>query len=67
VTAALVIFASKFRLPVSTTHVAAGSISGVGFATGNVETRELTKIVLSWVITLPCAATIAAVAMLVAR
>lgn len=67
VTAALVIFASKLGLPVSTTHVSVGSISGVGFATGNIETRELTKIVLSWVITLPCAATIAAVAMLLAR
>jgi inorganic phosphate transporter, PiT family len=67
VTALLVIFASKLGLPVSTTHVSVGSISGVGFATGNVETRELTKIVLSWVITLPCAATIAAVAILVAR
>ncbi len=66
VTAVLVIFASKFGLPVSTTHVSVGSISGVGFATGNIETHELTRIVLSWVITLPCAATIAAVAMLVA-
>lgn len=67
VTAALVIFASKFGMPVSTTHVSVGSISGVGFATGNIETRELTKIVLSWVITLPCAATIAAVVMVLAR
>jgi inorganic phosphate transporter, PiT family len=67
VTATLVIFASKLGFPVSTTHVSVGSISGVGFATGNVETRELTRIVLSWVITLPCAATIAAVAMIVAR
>jgi inorganic phosphate transporter, PiT family len=67
VTATLVIFASKLGLPVSTTHVSVGSISGVGFATGNVETRELTKIVLSWVITLPCAATIAAVAMFIVR
>lgn len=67
VTATLVIFASKLGMPVSTTHVSVGSISGVGFAMGNIETRELTKIVLSWVITLPCAATIAAVAMLLAR
>lgn len=67
VTAALVIFASKLGFPVSTTHVSVGSISGVGFATGNIQTRELTKIVLSWVITLPCAATIAAVATVLAR
>ncbi len=67
VTAAMVIFASKLGVPVSTTHVSVGSISGVGFATGNIETRELTKIVMSWVITLPCAAAIAACAMLVAR
>ena len=41
-TAARVISASKLGLPASTTHISVGSISGVGFATGNVETRELT-------------------------
>ena len=63
VTAVMVIFASKLGFPVSTTHVSVGSISGVGFASGNVEKRELVKIVLSWVITLPCAALISAIAM----
>jgi inorganic phosphate transporter, PiT family len=41
-TAARVISAGKLGLPASTTHVSVGTISGVGFATGNVETRELT-------------------------
>ena len=63
VTAFLVIFASKLGLPVSTTHVSVGSISGVGIATGKLDFSELSKIVLSWVVTLPCAASIAAVTM----
>jgi inorganic phosphate transporter, PiT family len=67
VTALLVISASKFGLPVSTTHVSVGSISGVGFAAGEVRTSELGKIVLSWVITLPCAAGIAALAITSSR
>ncbi len=67
VTAALVILASKFGLPVSTTHVSVGSISGVGFATGNIEMRVLTKIVMTWVITLLCSALIAAIVMFVVR
>lgn len=63
VTAFLVIFASKLGLPVSTTHVSVGSISGVGLASGKIDLAELSKILMSWVITLPCAATIAALTM----
>ena len=63
VTAFLVIFASKLGLPVSTTHVSVGSISGVGLASGKIDLAELSKILMSWVITLPCSATIAALTM----
>lgn len=59
VTSGLVLSASAFALPVSTTHVSVGSISGTGLVTGKLDRGELAKIVLSWVITLPLAALIA--------
>ena len=60
VTNSLVPSASSFGLPVSTTHVSVGSISGTGFVTGKLDRGELGKIVLSWAITLPLAASLAA-------
>ncbi len=63
VTALLVIFASKLGLPVSTTHVSVGAISGAGFLTGTTDRPALLKIVLSWLITLPLAASIGGLAM----
>jgi inorganic phosphate transporter, PiT family len=62
VTGALVIAASRFGLPVSTTHVSVGAISGLGIVNGSVNTSVLRNIVLSWVLTLPIAASIAALA-----
>lgn len=59
VTSGLVLAASSFGLPVSTTHVSVGSISGTGLVTRRFDRRELAKIVLSWVVTLPLAALIA--------
>lgn len=56
VTAFLVIFASRWGLPVSTTHVSVGSLSGVGLITKQANAKVLTQIVLSWVLTLPIAA-----------
>lgn len=56
ITAILVLAASKFGLPVSTTHVAVGAISGVGAAHGTLDTSVLRNILLSWVGTLPMAA-----------
>ena len=40
-----------------------GQISGVGLASGKIDLAELSKILMSWVITLPRAATIAALTM----
>ncbi len=59
ITAMLVLAASKFGLPVSTTHVAVGAISGVGAAHGTLDVSVLRNILLSWVGTLPMAAAFA--------
>lgn len=56
----LVILASLFGLPVSTTHVSVGSLFGIGLATGQSNPRVMRNIALSWVVTLPCAALISA-------
>jgi PiT family inorganic phosphate transporter len=61
-TGILVIAASFFGLPVSTTHVSCGALFGIGFTTGQANPRVMLNIVLSWVITLPCAALIGGVA-----
>jgi len=58
-TAILVVLASLFGLPVSTTHVSVGSLFGIGLTTGKANIPMVSAIVLSWVVTLPCA-TIAA-------
>lgn len=55
-TAILVVLASLYGLPVSTTHVSVGSLFGIGLTTGNANLWTVNAIVLSWVITLPCAA-----------
>ena len=59
ITAALVLLASKFGLPVSTTHVSVGSIAGVGAAAGTLDWTTVRNIALAWIITLPLAAAIA--------
>jgi PiT family inorganic phosphate transporter len=63
VTATLVGLASWRSLPVSTTHVATGSIIGAGLKNdpANVKWAKVAEIALSWLITLPVAALIAAV------
>lgn len=58
VTACLVIFASRLGLPVSTTHVSVGAITGIGIANGSAQVRVIGSIAASWVFTLPIAATL---------
>jgi PiT family inorganic phosphate transporter len=55
-TALLVVMASLFGLPVSTTHVSVGSLFGIGLTTGQANLRVMSAIALSWLVTLPCAA-----------
>lgn len=59
ITAGLVLCASRFGLPVSTTHVSVGSIIGTGAAAGTLDLSMVRNVILSWVATLPIAATIA--------
>jgi inorganic phosphate transporter, PiT family len=59
-TATLVLFASQFGLPVSTTHVSTGALFGLGAVTGQARWHTIIQIVLAWVATLPCAAALAA-------
>jgi len=60
VTAFLVIVASRWGVPVSTTHVSTGALIGIGAATGGAKWRMITTIGLAWVATLPVAAVLAA-------
>ena len=62
VTSALVAIASFHALPVSTTHVATGAITGVGARKADVRWRVVRDMVLAWVVTLPVAGIIAALA-----
>ena len=56
VTGFLVIFASRWGLPVSTTHASCGSLFGIGLVAGKGNTDVISRIFLSWVLTLPIAA-----------
>jgi PiT family inorganic phosphate transporter len=61
VTSVMVLFASKWGVPVSTTHVSCGSIFGIGTINGRTNWSIVRGIVLAWVLTLPIAAFISAV------
>jgi inorganic phosphate transporter, PiT family len=61
VTAFCVLVASRFGIPVSTTHVTCGSIMGIGAASSRLERSVAAQIAAAWVITLPVA-TISAIA-----
>jgi PiT family inorganic phosphate transporter len=67
VTSALVILASRFGLPVSTTHVSVGSLFGIGVITGEANRRVVSGILMSWLLTLPIAAIFSAAVYLIVR
>jgi PiT family inorganic phosphate transporter len=62
VTALLVIGASRIGVPVSTTHVSVGAISGIGLLNGTADRSVISSILLSWLLTLPVAAVLAGLA-----
>ena len=59
-TAALVTSASYHGLPVSTTHVSVGALLGIGITTRQAKWKPVLAVLASWVVTLPCAALLAA-------
>lgn len=60
VTGLLVILASRYGLPVSTTHVSVGAISGIGLMNGSADKSVIGGILASWLLTLPVAAIVGA-------
>jgi PiT family inorganic phosphate transporter len=54
-TGVLVILATTYGLPVSTTHVSVGSLFGIGMIGRKANVGVMLGIMLSWVLTLPCA------------
>jgi PiT family inorganic phosphate transporter len=67
ITSFLVIFASKWGLPVSTTHVSCGALFGIGIANGEAHWAVIRTIVMAWMLTLPAAALFSAGMFLVFR
>src|ERR687886_1928387 len=61
-TATTILLASRFGLPVSTSHALVGGVVGIGLFQNwrNVRFQTLKSIVLAWVITLPIAASLGA-------
>src|SRR5256886_17035240 len=60
--AATIIGATRWGIPISTTHAITGSVLGVGTTRGVRSVRCIwgQRIVLAWILTLPCSAFIAA-------
>src|SRR5205085_10852365 len=61
--ATTIIAATGFGVPISTTHAITGAILGVGTTKGVRSVRWIwgQKIVMAWVLTIPCAAFMAAI------
>jgi PiT family inorganic phosphate transporter len=60
VTSFLVIFASRWGMPVSTTHVSCGALFGIGVANGLARWGTIRTILTAWLLTLPTAAILSA-------
>ena len=56
VTSLIVIWASRFGAPVSTTHVSCGSLFGLGAVTRQAHWKMIATILTAWLVTLPMAA-----------
>lgn len=67
ISALLVIFASGWGLPVSTTHVCCGALFGIGLVNKRADLSVIRQIILAWILTLPLAAMLAGVCYLILR
>ncbi|GAA1490224.1 inorganic phosphate transporter [Brachybacterium sacelli] len=65
--AAVVLLASVLGLPVSSTHILIGAVLGVGIVNRAANWKLMRPIALAWIITLPAAASIGAIVVLVLR
>ncbi|APX34310.1 phosphate permease [Brachybacterium sp. P6-10-X1] len=65
--AGVVLLASVLGLPVSSTHILIGAVLGVGIVNRAANWKLMRPIFLAWIITLPAAASIGAVVVLVLR
>jgi PiT family inorganic phosphate transporter len=62
VTSAVVLSASQFGLPVSTTHVSCGALFGIGTVNRHAHWKMIGTILAAWLTTLPCGAVLGALA-----
>lgn len=60
IAAVMVTCASRFGLPVSTTHVSVGSLFGIGLVNGTARRKTILSILAAWVTTLPTGAALGA-------
>lgn len=67
ITALLVIFASRWGLPVSTTHVSCGSLFGIGLVNKKANLYVIRQIISVWILTLPIAAFFSGACFLILR
>ncbi|MEE4658976.1 MAG: anion permease [Halieaceae bacterium] len=65
--AAVVLLASAFGIPVSSTHILVGAVLGIGLANRSTNWELMKPIGAAWVITLPAAAALSSVTFLLLR
>ena len=65
--AVVVLLASTFGIPVSSTHILIGAVLGIGMVNSNANWGLMKPIALAWVITLPAAAILSALTFVTLR
>jgi len=63
--AGVVLMASMFGIPVSSTHILIGAVLGIGLVNHEANWQLMKPIAMAWVITLPAAATLSSITFLV--
>lgn len=65
--ASVVLLASTFGIPVSSTHILIGSVMGIGIVNAQANWQLMKPIALAWIITLPISAIISAITFYILR